>query len=135
MSGAADGCPGEGIRPPLSLTGTKETAPCSQPRRSLPTRPRSSPTSSAAASPTRATSSSASSRCSTATSGPSSAEAPKGSPRRKSRRVLASLKEVKEMRPGRNEIIVCTGLNVRSCGVQYWDCLATGLFHDRRQKG
>jgi len=42
---------------------------------------------------------------------------------------------VKEMRPGRNEIIVCTGLSIRNCGVQYWDCLATGLFHDRRQKG
>ena len=38
------------------------------------------------------------------------------------------------MRPGRNEIIVCTGLSIRNCGVQYWDCLATGLFHDRRQK-
>ena len=71
MSGAADGYPGEGVRPPFSLTGTKETAPRSQPRRSLPTQPRSSPTLSAAASPTRATSSSASSRCSTATSGPS----------------------------------------------------------------
>ena len=39
------------------------------------------------------------------------------------------------MRPARNEIIVCTGLSIRNCGVQYWDCLATGLFHDRRQKG
>ena len=66
---------------------------------------------------------------------PVEAEAPKGSPRRKAKRVLATLKEVKEMRPGRNEIIVCTGLNVRNCGVQYWDCYATGLFHDRRQKG
>ena len=66
---------------------------------------------------------------------PVQAEAPKGSRRRKAKRVLATLKEVKEMRPGRNEIIVCTGLNVRNCGVQYWDCVATGLFHDRRQKG
>ena len=33
---------GGGVRPPFSLTGTKETAPCSQPRRSLPTRLRSS---------------------------------------------------------------------------------------------
>ena len=66
---------------------------------------------------------------------PVEAEAPKGGRRRKTRRVLASLKEVKEMRPRRNEIIVCTGLNIRDCGVQYWDSLATGLFHDRRQRG
>ena len=66
---------------------------------------------------------------------PVEAEAPKGSRRRKTKRVLATLKEVKEMRPGRNEIIVCTGFSIRNCGVQYWDCLATGLFHDRRQKG
>ena len=66
---------------------------------------------------------------------PVAAEAPKGGSRRKSKRILATLKEVKEMRPGRNEIIVCTGLSIRNCGVQYWDCLATGLFHDRRQKG
>ena len=66
---------------------------------------------------------------------PVESQAPKGSRRRTAKRVLATLKEVKDMRPGRNEIIVCTGLNLRNCGVQYWDCLATGLFHDRRQKG
>ena len=55
---------------------------------------------------------------------PIEAEAPKGSRRRKAKRVLASLKQVKEMRPGRNEIIVCTGLRIRNCGVQYWDCYA-----------
>ena len=66
---------------------------------------------------------------------PIETEAPKGKRRRKVKHVLATLKEVKEMRPGRNEIIVCTGLSIRNCGVQYWDCLATGLFHDRRQKG
>ena len=27
VSGAAVGCPGEGLRPPFSLIGTKETAP------------------------------------------------------------------------------------------------------------
>ena len=66
---------------------------------------------------------------------PVEAEAPKGGRQRKAKHVLATLKEVKEMRPGRNEIIVCTGLRLRNCGVQYWDALATGLFHDRRQKG
>lgn len=39
------------------------------------------------------------------------------------------------MRPRRNEIIVCIGLSTRSSGVQYSDCLATGLLHDRRLKG
>ena len=39
------------------------------------------------------------------------AEAPKSSRRRKAKRILATLMEVKEMRPGRNEIVVCTGLN------------------------
>ena len=66
---------------------------------------------------------------------PVEAEASKAGRRRTAKRVLASLKQVKEMRPGRNEIIVCTGLRIRNCGVQYWDALATGLFHDRRQKG
>ncbi|MDE2789172.1 MAG: hypothetical protein OXI81_01945 [Paracoccaceae bacterium] len=62
-------------------------------------------------------------------------EVPKGGRRRGAKRVLATLKEVKEMRPGRNEIIICTGLSVRNCGVQYWDACATGLFHDRHQRG
>ncbi len=63
------------------------------------------------------------------------AKAPKGKGRRKARHALASREEVKEMRPARNEIIVCTGLSIRNCGVQYWSVGATGLFHDRRQKG
>ena len=66
---------------------------------------------------------------------PVEAEAPKGKRRRKAKHALASRDEVKEMRPARNEIIVCTGLSIRNCGVQFWDCLATGMFHDRRQKG
>ena len=66
---------------------------------------------------------------------PVEAEPPKGKRARKAKHTLASRDEVKEMRPARNEIIVCTGLSIRNCGVQYWDCLATGLFHDRRQKG
>ena len=62
-------------------------------------------------------------------------EAPKGSRRRKARRLLATLKEVKEMRPGRNEIIVCTGLSVRNCDVQSWASLSTRLLRDRDRKG
>ena len=54
--------------------------------------------------------------------------------RRKARRTVASLKAVKEMRPERTEIIVCTGLRIEG-GVQMWGDIATGLFCDRRQKG
>ena len=53
--------------------------------------------------------------------------------RRKARRTIASLKAVQQMRPERNEIIICTGLRIRG-GVQYWGALATGLFCDRKQK-
>ncbi len=63
------------------------------------------------------------------------AEAPKGNRRRKAKHALASREEVKEMRPDRNEIIVCTGLSIRNCAVQLWSVGATGLFHERRQKG
>ena len=67
---------------------------------------------------------------------PIEAVAPKNSKRRrKAKHTLASREEVKEMRPGRNEIIVCTGLSIRNCAVQLWSVGATGLFHDRRQRG
>ncbi len=45
---------------------------------------------------------------------PVEAEAPKDGRRRMATCVLATLKEVKAMRPGRNEIIVCTGLDIRN---------------------
>ena len=54
--------------------------------------------------------------------------------RRKARRDTATLNEVKEMRPARTEIIVCTGLRTRG-GKQLWGDLATSLFHDRRLRG
>ena len=55
--------------------------------------------------------------------------------RRKAKRTTASLKAVKETRPARNEIIVCTGLRIKGSGIQYWGSLSTGLFADRKQKG
>lgn len=61
-------------------------------------------------------------------------EAANGKGRRKAARATATLKAVKEMRPGRTEIIVCTGLKTRG-GIQIWGDIASGLFHDRRQKG
>ncbi len=57
-----------------------------------------------------------------------------GKGRRKAGHATATLKAVKEMRPERNEIIVCTGLGSRG-GVQYWGVYAMGLGIDRRQKG
>ncbi len=63
--------------------------------------------------------------------GPGQAKA-KG--RRRAKRVTATLNEVREMRPARTEIIVCTGLRTRG-GQQLWGDLATSLFHHRRQKG
>ena len=53
---------------------------------------------------------------------------------RKAKRVTATLKAVKDMRPARTEIIVCTGLRSRG-GQQLWGSVAAGLFCDRKQKG
>ena len=53
---------------------------------------------------------------------------------RGAKRVTATLKAVKGLRPARTEIIVCTGLKTRG-GWQLWGDLATSLWHDRRQKG
>ena len=54
--------------------------------------------------------------------------------RRKAKRTTASLKAIKEMRPARTEIIICTGLRIKG-GCQMWGDIATGLFCDRKQKG
>ena len=40
--------------------------------------------------------------------------------RRKSKRMTASRKAVREMRPARDELIVCTGLKVPGSGLQLW---------------
>ena len=39
---------------------------------------------------------------------------------RRTKRATATRKAVREMRPARDEIIVCTGLRTRDSGVQYW---------------
>ena len=41
---------------------------------------------------------------------------------------IASLSTVQRMRPERDEIIICTGLNCTTLGVQYWGDRAVGLF-------
>ncbi len=58
----------------------------------------------------------------------------KGRSRRKAPFPTATLKAVREMRPARNEIIICTGTRSRG-GVQYWGSVSAGLFCDRRQRG
>ena len=40
--------------------------------------------------------------------------------RRKKKRATASRKAVREMRPARDELIVCTGLKVPGSGLQLW---------------
>ena len=52
---------------------------------------------------------------------------------RRAKRVTATLKAVRAMRPARNEIIICTGLRLRG-GVQYWRWVAMGLGLDCKQK-
>ena len=47
---------------------------------------------------------------------------------RRTRRATATRKAVREMRPARDEIIVCTGLRARDSGVQYWGVYSIGLF-------
>ena len=61
-------------------------------------------------------------------------EPPRTNGRRKAKPVVVSRKEVETMRPARTEIIICTGLRTRG-GWQIYGDIATGMFHDRRQKG
>ena len=64
---------------------------------------------------------------------PVSSGGPAKKGRRKARRTTVSLKAVKEMRPGRDEIIICTGETIRG-GIQYWGAFATGMFVERKQR-
>ena len=61
-------------------------------------------------------------------------EAPATGKGRRAKRVTATLKAVKEMRPDRTEIIICTGLRTRG-GQQLWGSVAAGLLCDRKQRG
>lgn len=62
------------------------------------------------------------------------AEQPKTKGRRKPRRAIASVSAVKKMRPERDEIIVCTGVNLARSGVQLWGVAATGLYAARNPR-
>ena len=47
--------------------------------------------------------------------------------RRRPRRKIVSREAVREMRPERDEIIVCTGVKLARSGVQMWGTSAAGL--------
>ena len=46
---------------------------------------------------------------------------------RKLRRTVVSASEVKTMRPERDEIILCTALDLKASGLQMWGLRASGL--------
>ena len=62
------------------------------------------------------------------------AEQPGTKGRRRHRRTIASLAAVKKLRPERDEIIVCTALNLKASGIQYWGIGATGIFAARHAR-
>ena len=59
---------------------------------------------------------------------------PEATGRRKARHAVVSRRQAEAMRPGRAEIIVCTGLSTRG-GRQAWGSVAAGLLCDRKQRG
>ena len=61
-------------------------------------------------------------------------KAPKANSGRGAKRMVVTREEVEAMLPARTETIVCTGLRTRG-GRQIWGDIATGIFHDRRQRG
>ena len=62
---------------------------------------------------------------------PVEADQPKKKAGRKPRRIIASVSIVRKMQPERDEIIVCTGVNLARSGVQLWGIAATGLYSAR----
>ena len=54
-------------------------------------------------------------------------EQPRTARRRKRKRIVAGVAAVRNMRPERDEIIVCTALNLKASGIQYWGAAAVGF--------
>ena len=54
-------------------------------------------------------------------------EQPRATGRRRRRRIVASAAAVRKMRPERDEIIVCTALDLKASGIQLYGLRATGL--------
>ena len=65
---------------------------------------------------------------------PIEAGQPKAKGRRRPRRTIVSRRAVREMRPERDEIIVCTGVKLIGSGVQLYGLQATGLFAARHAR-
>ena len=65
---------------------------------------------------------------------PVQAEEPKTGGRCKRRRTVASAGAVKKMRPERDEIIVCTALDLKASGIQLWGALAMGILSARHAR-
>ena len=59
---------------------------------------------------------------------------PQSEGRGKAKHMVVSRKQAEAMRPGRTEIIICTGLSTRG-GRQAWGSVAAGILCDRKQKG
>ena len=54
--------------------------------------------------------------------------------RRKRRRTVASVGAVKKMRPERDEIIVCTALDLKASGIQLWGAAAMDFLAARHAR-
>ena len=65
---------------------------------------------------------------------PIAAPGARGKKRRRPRHTVTSLSNVKSMRPQRDEIIVCTAVNLEDSGVQLWGAWATGIFANGRHR-
>ena len=62
------------------------------------------------------------------------AEQPGIKGKRGKRRTTLSAGAVKRLRPERDEIIICTALNLKASGVQYWGIGATGIIAARHAR-
>ena len=58
---------------------------------------------------------------------PVEAGQPKTKGHRRTRRKIVSREAVRELRPERDEIIVCTGVKLAGSGIQLYDLAASGL--------
>ena len=58
----------------------------------------------------------------------------RGRKRRSRRHTVTSLSNVTKMRPARDEIIVCTAVNLEDSGVQLWGEWSCGLFAQGRHR-
>ena len=58
-------------------------------------------------------------------------EQPRAKGRRGQRRIIVGVAAVRKMRPERDEIIVCTAIDLKASGIQLWGSQATGLLASR----